>query len=100
MNSQSSNDEELHRHERELRLREIEAEINQPSLSRIANDQEAKGALNRRHKQIREVTKFVGIVIAVVVAVRVARWLATAVVISAIVWIVYTIFFKNDRNRR
>lgn len=104
MNSQDSKDEYLQQRERELQereqalcLREIEAEINQP-LSATAKHHKSKWSLNRRYKPIVEVAKFVGIVIAVVVVVRVVSRLAGAVIIGAIAWFGYTLFFKGNRR--
>lgn len=107
MNSQNNQDDELKRRERALqerehalRLRELEAELNQPPISPTAKHQEPRGTLKTRYKQLVEVAKFVGIVVAVVIAVRIATWLATAVMIGGVAWIAYKLFFDGNRTKR
>ncbi len=111
MNSPNRKEEELQRREQELqerehalRLRELEAEIYQQSsanetpISPTSKHRESEGKLNQRFRQVVTIAKFLGIVIAVVVAVRIASWLATAVMVGGIAWIVYKLFLEKDRS--
>ena len=107
MNSQDDNENELQRKERELqerenalRLRELEAEINQPPLYETAKHQESQSSLKRRYGQLINVAKFLGIVVAVVVVIKVGQTLAYVVMIGAIAWVGYKIFLESDRSKR
>lgn len=110
MNSPNRKEEELQQREKELqerehalRLRELEAELYQqsptsePPISPTSKHREPEGKLNQRFRQVVTVVKFLGIVIAVVVAVRIATWLATAVMVGGIAWIAYKLFLEKDR---
>jgi ferric-dicitrate binding protein FerR (iron transport regulator) len=111
MDSQNTKDEKLRRRGKELqeqehalRLRELEVEINQQTLttqlpiSPTTKHQEPETIIRRRYRQARTVAKFLGIVVAVVVAVRIATWLATAILVGGIAWFAYTIFFESNAS--
>jgi ferric-dicitrate binding protein FerR (iron transport regulator) len=107
MNSQDDNENELQRKERELqerenalRLRELEAEINQPPLYETAKHQEPEGSVKRRFGQLVNVAKFLAIVVAVVVTIKVGLTLAYVLMIGAIAWVAYKIFLESDRSKR
>lgn len=113
MNSPNRKEEDLQRREKELqerehalRLRELEAELYQQSpanelpISPTRKHREPEGKLNQRFRQVVTVAKFLGIVIAVVVAVRIATWLATAVMVGGIAWVAYKLFFEKDRPKK
>jgi Flp pilus assembly protein TadB len=107
MNSQNDNKNELQRRERELqerekalRLRELEAEINQPPLYETAKHQEPQSSLKRRYGQLINVAKFLAIVVAVVVTIKVGLTLAYVLMIGAIAWVAYKIFLESDRSKR
>jgi len=96
-------EQELRKHEQELRLRELEAEIDRSVPAyRTSKYEEPDSQTNSQIKQWRRkilaVAQFTGIVIAVVVAVRIASWLATGVIVGAISWIAYKIFVARDKN--
>lgn len=99
-------EQELQDRERALRLRELEAEIyaqpqpNEPPIARTTKHQEPKSSLQKRYKQALEVAKFIGIVVAVVFAIRIATWLATAVLIGGVAWVAYKLFLAGDRAKR
>lgn len=112
MTSPNSNPDELRRREQELqererslRLRELETEIyaknnpTEPPIVPTRKHQESDRAMKRQFRQVLEIAKFLGIVVAVVVAVRVAMWLATIVMFGAVAWIAYKLFFAGDRRR-
>jgi hypothetical protein len=111
MNSSDDRETELRRRERELqqreaeiRLRELEAEIHQkyspPPLAPA--EPETPGQLSN-HKLI-AAAKFFGLVVATIVAVRVATmitfWLPSVIIGGAIAWVAYKLFFESDQNRR
>ncbi|MGA7936490.1 MAG: hypothetical protein WCA35_23250 [Kovacikia sp.] len=111
MDSQNSKDEELRRRERELqareqalRLRELETEIYQQSfpdqtpISPTIKHQEPENAIRQHFRQAIKVAKFLGIVIVMVVAVRIATWLATAILVGGIAWIAYKLFFESNSS--
>lgn len=107
MTPHNNRDEDLRRREQELqarehaiRLRELEAEINQPQLHVTRKHQEPPRPLQRRFKSILNVAAFLGIVVVVAVAVRIATWLATVAMVGAIAWIAYKIFLAGDRKAR
>lgn len=107
MNSQDDNENELQRRERELqerekalRLRELEADINQPPLHQTVRHQEPERSLKRRFGQLVNVAKFLAIVVAVVVTIKVGLTLAYVLMIGAIAWVAYKIFLESDRSKR
>jgi hypothetical protein len=100
------NPEELRRREQELqerehaiRLRELEAEINQPPLQHPIRHRAARQSLLQWRGKMTKVATFLAIVVAVIVALRVAAWLARVVIVGAIAWVVFKIFFEDDRGR-
>jgi anti-sigma-K factor RskA len=96
-------EQELRKREQEIRLRELEAEIDRSVPEHRTSkyeepDSQVKGKLKQWRRKIIAVAQFTGIVIATVVAVRIASWLATAVIVGGIAWIAYTMFFAKDRS--
>ena len=96
-------EQELRKREQEIRLRELEAEIDRsvPEYRTIKYeepDSQVKGKLKQWRRKIIAVAQFTGIVIAVVVAVRIATWLATAVIVGGIAFIAYKMFFAKDKS--
>jgi Flp pilus assembly protein TadB len=107
MTSQNDKDNELRRRERELqereraiRLRELEAEINQPPLYQNQKHQPPESSRKQRFGKLVKVGKFLALVVAVVVALRIAITLAYVIMVGAIAWVAYKIFFQGDRSRR
>ena len=96
-------EQELRRREQEIRLRELEAEIDRSVPEHRTSkyeepDSQAKGKLKQWRRKLIAVAQFTGIVIATVVAVRIASWLATAVIVGGISWIAYKMFFAKDKS--
>ena len=107
MNSQDNQDNELRRRERELqerehqiRLREIEAEINQPPLHQTQKHQPPEKSVKQWYGKLLGVGKFLAVVVAVVVAFKVAVSLAYVVIVGAVAWVAYKIFLESDRSKR
>ncbi|MDP8964247.1 MAG: hypothetical protein M3O33_09745 [Cyanobacteriota bacterium] len=107
MNSQDDKENELRRRERELqareqaiRLRELDAEINQPPLLQTAKHREPNSSLKPWYGKLVNVGKFLAVVVTVVIAIRVATWLATVIMVGAVAWVAYKIFLESDRPKR
>lgn len=111
MHSQDDQEKELRRRERELqerehaiRLRELEAEINKPldpvPLYKTTKHQEGKSFLQRWGGKLANVGKFLALVVVVVITIKVATQVGYVVIVGAIAWIAYKIFFdgKNSKN--
>lgn len=106
MYSPDDQEKELRRREKELqerehaiRLRELEAEINQPPLYQTTKHQKGKGFLPRWGGKLANVGKFLAIVVAVVIAIKVATQVAYVVIVGAIAWIAYKIFFDGKKSK-
>lgn len=106
MSSQDDRETELQRLERQLkerehalRLREIEAEINQPPVYETVKHKEGERAPKRWYGKLVPIVQFLGIVVAVVVAMRVAAALAYVFIVGAISWIAYKLFLERDRTK-
>ncbi|HEY9729560.1 MAG TPA: hypothetical protein V6D50_24185 [Chroococcales cyanobacterium] len=106
MSSQDDKDNELQRREQELqareraiRLRELEAEINQPLLYKTQKHQKPESLLKQRYGKLIKVGQFLALVIAVVVAIRIATTLAFVIMVGAVAWVAYKLFFQRDRAK-
>ncbi|MEG4342626.1 hypothetical protein QUB70_04950 [Microcoleus sp. A003_D6] len=96
-------EQELRKREQEIRLRELEAEIDRSVPAYRTSkyeepDSQVNGKLKQWRRKIIAAAQFTGIVIAVVVAVRIASWLATAVIVGGIAFIAYKMFIEEDRS--
>ncbi|MGK7926008.1 MAG: hypothetical protein AB4290_12320 [Spirulina sp.] len=109
-------DKHLHRREQELkerekalalreqalRLQQIEAELVEPEppLYKTMKEKPSEGVLQRWLRKAKNFGLFIGIVITVAVAVKVAAWLAMGVLMLVTGWLAYKIFLRNDRSDR
>jgi|SRR6476469_1102950 len=96
-------EQELKDREHALRLRELETEINQkyqPPLYETVKHQPSQTSLQQWSKQLVNVAKFMGIVVAVIVTIRIATWLTGVVIVAGVAWVAYKLFFEGDRARR
>ena len=96
-------EQELRKREQEIRLRELEAEIDRSVPEYLTSkykepDSQVNAKLKQWRRKILAVAQFTGIVIAVVVAVRIASWLATALMVGGIALIAYKMFVEEDRS--
>jgi Flp pilus assembly protein TadB len=97
-------EQELRKREQEIRFRELEAEIDRSvpeyrtTKYEEPDSQVKEGKLKQWRRKIIAVAQFTGIVIATVVAVRIAFWLATVVIVGGIALIAYKMFFAEDRS--
>lgn len=105
MNSQNDKEKEHRRRERELqereraiRLRELEAEINQPSLYQTRKHQPPERAQKPWYGKLVTIGKFLALVVAVAVSFKIAAALASVILVGAFAWIAYKLFFERDRS--
>ena len=98
--------EELERREQDLkdrelsiRLRELEAEVNQPPLKTVKHG-ETKGTVTPWYRTLLKVGKFVALIFVAAVAIRVAAGFANVLIVLLIAWAAYKIFFEGDRPQR
>jgi negative regulator of sigma E activity len=100
-------EEALRARELQIRMRELEAELDPvPVQSKVQQARVQQGetykheetSRRRRpwYRRLPELAKFILIVIAVVVAVRLAVWLATAVLVLTVGWVAYKLFLEGD----
>ncbi|MEW5858084.1 MAG: hypothetical protein AB1861_11980 [Cyanobacteriota bacterium] len=107
MNSPDNKDNELQRREQELqereranRLREIEAEINQPPLHQTTKHQDPQSSPQRWYKKLANVAKFLAIVVTVVVSIKLAATLSSVIIVGAVGWVAYKLFFEGERSKQ
>ncbi|HEY9709530.1 MAG TPA: hypothetical protein V6D48_15100 [Oculatellaceae cyanobacterium] len=93
-------EQELKDREREIRLRELETEINQPPLHQTVKHQDKESSLKQRYGTLVKVGKFVAIVVAVVVSIKIATWLASVILVGAVAWVAYKLFLEGDRSKK
>ncbi|TVP57794.1 MAG: hypothetical protein EA343_22235 [Nodularia sp. (in: Bacteria)] len=104
MKSQDDHHNELEQRERklrerevELRLREMEADINLPVHKTVKHQPE-----KTQKSWIKKVVlggKLFLLGVATLVAVRIASAVAGIMIVSALVWISYKLFFDSKKNR-
>jgi hypothetical protein len=66
-----------------------------PKSTRCRSTKPSNTRIERWKRQLIQVGKFMGVVIAVIVAIRIASWLATIVMIGGIAWVIYQIFLAD-----
>lgn len=95
-------EQDIEARERAIRLREIEAEIYkvEPPLYKPTTHEQPESRLHRWSKKLLLAGKFAIIVVAVVAAVKLGTWLATAIIVGAISWVAYKLFFESDKTNK
>ena len=95
-------EKEIEAREQAIRLRELEAEIynNEPPLYQTTKQERSEGKFKIWLKKTVNIAKFFGIVIGVVVAVKIAYWLALVIMIGGVSWIGYKVFIEKDERDR
>jgi hypothetical protein len=95
-------EQELRDRELAVRLRELEAEVNQQHpphhahLRNAAPRAEPLNVLKRFYRRLENIAKFIGIVVLMIISIQIASWLAGTFMVIGIVWLAYKIFFEND----
>lgn len=91
----------LRQRELEIRLRELDAEINtqtnitdQPPTHATVKHQPSKSWFT----QLSGAGKFFGIVVAVIVAVKIASWVAAILLFGTITWVTFQLFRISQRR--
>lgn len=107
MNSPDDKLKEIERREQELkereqiiRLREMEEELYQPPLSPTHSTTQHQPAEKapKRGKKLVKIGKFFLLVVAVIVGMKVASWLAGAIIVGSIAFVGYKLFLEGDRK--
>lgn len=89
-------EETLKARELKIRLRAIEQGLDDTLVQPTAKHPEVASPKSRKIlKKVTEVGKFLLIVIGVIVAIRVAAWLSTLVILCGVSWVVYKLFFES-----
>jgi len=107
MNSPDNKETELQRRERELRereqairLRELEAEIDRiVPIYETSKHEAPDSKLQHWRRKLTIAAQFTAVVIAVGVSVKIASWLATALIVGGLSWMIYKIVFEKDRPK-
>lgn len=107
MTSPNNREDELQRKEQELkdrelalRLRELESELykTEPPLHPTTKQEKPESSFKIWQRKITKIATFFAIVVGVIVAVRVASVLATAVIVGLLAFVIYKIFLERDRS--
>ncbi|MBD2310383.1 hypothetical protein H6G20_01635 [Desertifilum sp. FACHB-1129] len=107
MNSPDDKAKEFERRERELkereqmiRLREIESELYQPASTPVysTTKHQPPEKTAKRWKKLANIGKFFLLVVAVIVGMKVASWLAGAIIVGSIAFVGYKLFLEGDRK--
>ena len=89
---------ELKARELQIRMRELEAELDSTPVHPTYKHKETPTNKRTWLKQLPNIGKFLLMIVAVIVAIRIATWLATAALIVGIGWVGYKLFLEGDRT--
>ncbi|MEL6777842.1 MAG: hypothetical protein AAFO06_11340 [Cyanobacteria bacterium J06597_16] len=97
-------EESLKARELKMRLKEIEKELDnipnqsstQPSAAEHVHAEVVSDANTRRlYKKATDIGKFCLVVVSVIVAIRLAAWVGTIVMVLGITWMAYKLFLES-----
>ncbi|MCT7962858.1 hypothetical protein NG791_19480 [Laspinema sp. D1] len=93
---------EIAERERSLRLREMEMDLYKAEapLYQTIKEEPVESKLQRWGRQLKRVGKYALVVVVVFAAVRVGTMLASAVIVGAIAWVGYKLFFSSDKPNK
>ncbi|MCT7973279.1 DUF3040 domain-containing protein [Laspinema olomoucense] len=93
---------EITERERSLRLREMEMELYkaEPPLYKTLKEESGESKIQRWGRQLKRVGKYALVVVGVFAAVRVGTMLASVVIVGAIAWVAYQLFFGSDKPNK
>ncbi|MGL5195658.1 MAG: hypothetical protein ACRC8Y_18910 [Chroococcales cyanobacterium] len=93
---------EIAERERSLRLRELQMDLYtaKAPLYQTIKDEPVESKLQRWGRQIKQFGKYALMVVVVFAAVRVGTMLASAVIVGAIAWVGYKLFFGSDKPNK
>lgn len=91
---------QLRERELQIRMRELEAELSDatPVQPTVIHSESPRRLKKPWYKKLPDVAKFFLMVVTVFVAIRVAAWLATAVIVLSLGWVGYKFFLEGDRD--
>ena len=90
-------EEELKEREIKVRMRELESELE--ASTPVKPTVKHKGALSFGwYNRLPKLVQFGLLVVGVIVAIRVATWLAGVLLLFTIGWVFYKLFLERDRN--
>ena len=92
-------EEELRARELQVRMKELEKEIDGIPVQPTTKHQEpATSAAQQRRfiQKVSDIGKFCLIVISVIVAIRLAAWLGTILLVLGITWMAYKLFLDKQ----
>jgi hypothetical protein len=113
MNNPNEKEQDLARREKEilereraLRLQEMETEIYQEQnyqkgdapFVQTRKDNPPEGKMKQWLRKAVNVGKFLGVVVAVIVAVKVAYWLALTIMVAGVGFVAYKLFLENKNG--
>ena len=94
-----SREAELKEREIKIRMRELEAEL-EDSTPVQPTVKHTEPLARPWYKRLPRIAKFGLIVVGVMVAVKIASWLATLLLLVGVGWAGYTLFLEGDRNKK
>ncbi|MEO0986301.1 MAG: hypothetical protein AAFY20_12215 [Cyanobacteria bacterium J06639_14] len=89
---------EIKARELQIRMRELEAELEETPVHPTYKHEAPPPQKRIWYKQLPNIVKFSGIAVAGIVAVVIANWLITAVLIAGVAWVGYKLFLEGDRS--
>ncbi|MDY6938854.1 MAG: hypothetical protein SWY16_14420 [Cyanobacteriota bacterium] len=91
---------ELREREQAIRLKELEEELSTPEDTPYYTTQKhepQEGKLKRWSRKLANIGKFLGIVVAVIVSLKIAAWLTSVIIVGGVGWVGYKLFLEDDR---
>lgn len=91
-------EQKLKARELEIRIKELEQELDNVSVQPTTKYDEAASGLKQKrlYKKNTDIGKFCLIVVSVIVAIRLAAWLGTVLMVMGIIWMAYKLFIEPD----
>lgn len=84
--------------ELEVRLKEIEHELDEIPVQQTTQHQEPVAPKRKKSlsKKTTDIAKFCAITLSVIIAVHIAAWLSTALIVVGVLWLAYKLFIEAD----
>ncbi|MEM8639362.1 MAG: A24 family peptidase [Cyanobacteria bacterium P01_G01_bin.54] len=91
-------EEALKERELQIRLRELEAELEPTPVTPTRKHQEESRPQPKPpwYQRLPNWLKFIVVVLGVLVAIRIAAWLASVVLVLAVSWVAYKLFLESQ----
>lgn len=91
-------EEAIRERELQIRMRELEAELDPTPLHPTTKHETTSKKGRLWYERIPNIAKFVLLLVVVIVAIRIAAWLATAALVLGIAWVGYKFFLEGDHD--